>query len=93
VIVIIVTIIIIIILIIIIIVGIMLPCPVGTYREAVTNVSVIALEQAAQCTDCPYGRYRPLNKGKSADDCSKCPLGTYANVTGIDDISVVVVRQ
>ena len=62
--------------------GIMLPCPVGTYREAVTDVSIVALEQATQCTACPYGRYRSTSKGKSANDCSKCPLGTYANVTG-----------
>jgi len=61
----------------------MLPCPSGTYREAVTDVSVLALEQAVECTACPYGRYRSLNKGKSANECSKCPLGTYANVTGI----------
>lgn len=66
--------------------GVMLPCPPGTYREPVTDVSVLALEKAAECTKCPYGRYRPANKGKSADECSKCPIGTYANVTG----SVVV---
>jgi hypothetical protein len=66
--------------------GNMLPCPPGTYREAVTDVSILALEKAAQCTKCPYGRYRSANKGKSADECSKCPKGTYADVTG----SVVV---
>jgi hypothetical protein len=60
----------------------MLPCGPGTYREAVSNVSVSSLEQAKACTPCPYGRYRSLDKGKSADDCSLCPVGTYANVTG-----------
>jgi hypothetical protein len=62
--------------------GIMKPCPPGTYREPVVNVSVVALAEAAQCTPCPYGRYRSLAKGKSANDCSLCPVGTYANVTG-----------
>lgn len=62
--------------------GLMMPCPPGTYREAVTNVSVVALSEASKCTPCPYGRYRSLDKGKSADDCSLCPVGTYANVTG-----------
>lgn len=62
--------------------GVKLPCPGGTYREAVTDVSVLALEAAASCTNCPYGRYRSTEKGKSADDCSLCPRGTYANVTG-----------
>jgi hypothetical protein len=60
----------------------MLPCGPGTYREAVTNVSVSSLQKAQQCTPCPYGRYRSFGKGKSADDCSLCPVGTYANVTG-----------
>ena len=67
--------------------GEMLPCPPGTYREAVTDVSVLALQEAAECTKCPFGRYRPTNKGKSADECSKCPIGTYANVTGSDQVS------
>jgi len=62
--------------------GIMLPCQPGTYREAVTDVSIVALKEAATCTPCPYGRYRSTQKGKSPDDCTKCPIGTYANVTG-----------
>ena len=62
--------------------GTMLPCPAGTYREPVTDVSILALEKANECTKCPYGRYRSTNKGKSADECTKCPIGTYANVTG-----------
>eukprot|EP01039_Chlorochromonas_danica_P005534 gene5534-6093_t len=62
--------------------GEMLPCPIGTYREAVSGVSIIDLEAAKECTPCPYGRYRSMTKGKSADDCTKCPVGTYANVTG-----------
>ena len=62
--------------------GIMLPCPAGTYREPVTDVSILALEKATSCTKCPYGRYRSTNKGKSADECTKCPIGTYANVEG-----------
>jgi hypothetical protein len=60
----------------------MLPCPPGTYREPVKDVSVRALAEATECTKCPYGRYRPANKGKSAEDCDLCPVGTYANVTG-----------
>mmetsp|Transcript_25564 Transcript_25564/g.42857 ORF Transcript_25564/g.42857 Transcript_25564/m.42857 type:complete len:253 (-) Transcript_25564:2398-3156(-) len=67
--------------------GNMLPCPAGTYREPVTDVSVLALEQARECTPCPFGRYRSTNKGKSADECSKCPIGTYANVTGSVKVS------
>jgi hypothetical protein len=62
--------------------GLMLPCEPGTYREAVVNVSNVALEAAGKCTPCPYGRYRSADKGKSANDCSLCPVGTYANVTG-----------
>ncbi len=62
--------------------GNMLPCPAGTYREPVTDVSVLALEKSRSCTNCPYGRYRSATKGKSADDCAKCPIGKYANVTG-----------
>jgi hypothetical protein len=62
--------------------GVMLPCPAGTYREPVTDLSIVALELAGECTPCPFGRYRSANKGKSADECSKCPIGTYANVTG-----------
>lgn len=62
--------------------GIMLPCPPGTFRESVTDVSIRALKEATACTPCPYGRYRSTQKGKSPDDCEKCPIGTYANVTG-----------
>ncbi len=60
----------------------MLECPAGTYREPVTDVSVLALDRAHECTNCPYGRYRSATKGKNADECSKCPIGKYANVTG-----------
>jgi hypothetical protein len=67
--------------------GTMLPCPAGTYRELVTDVSVVALSKAAECTKCPYGRYRETEKGKSADECTKCPIGTYANVTGSTQVS------
>lgn len=62
--------------------GVMLPCPPGTYREPVSDVSVLALDKATECTKCPFGRYSSISKRKSADECSKCPLGTYANVTG-----------
>jgi len=55
--------------------GEMLPCPPGKYREAVTDVSILALDKAHVCTDCPYGRYRPASKGKSPDECTKCPRG------------------
>lgn len=67
--------------------GVMLPCPAGTYREPVTDVSIVALDKAAVCTKCPFGRYRSTNKGKSADECTKCPIGTYANVTGSVKVS------
>jgi hypothetical protein len=62
--------------------GIMLPCPPGTYREAVKGTSILQLETAKECTACPYGRYSSTQRGKNADDCSKCLIGTYANVTG-----------
>ncbi len=62
--------------------GLMRPCPPGTYREAVKDISIVALKESKACTKCPYGRYRSTFKGKSADDCKKCPKGTYANVTG-----------
>lgn len=67
--------------------GVMLPCPIGTYREAVTDVSIVALDKAHECTPCPYGRYRSTTKGKSADDCNKCPRGTYVDKVGSTDIS------
>lgn len=62
--------------------GLMQPCPPGKYREAVKGTSIVELDAAQECTECPYGRYRSTQKGKSADDCTKCPVGTYANVTG-----------
>lgn len=67
--------------------GIMSPCPAGTYREAVTDLSIVALTKATQCTLCPFGRYRSTNKGKSADECSKCPIGKFANVEGSIQVS------
>lgn len=67
--------------------GEMLPCGPGTYREPVTDVSVLALSVANQCTKCPYGRYRPASKGKNADECTKCPIGKYANVEGSVQVS------
>eukprot|EP01038_Epipyxis_sp_PR26KG_P007444 gene7444-10144_t len=62
--------------------GEMTACPPGTYREAVTDISILALDKAHSCTACPYGRYRSASKGASADECTKCPIGKYANVTG-----------
>lgn len=67
--------------------GQMLPCPAGTYREAVTNVSIVALEQAKECTKCPFGRYRSTIRGKSADDCNLCPVGYYINARGSTSIN------
>lgn len=62
--------------------GIMTPCPVGKFRESVSNISIVALHETHACINCPYGRYRALNKGKSANECSLCPVAKYANVTG-----------
>jgi hypothetical protein len=62
--------------------GQMLPCPVGTYREAIANVSIRALNEARECTKCPFGRYRSTIRGASPDDCTKCPTGYYVNATG-----------
>lgn len=62
--------------------GEMIPCPPGTYRQPIPNLSIVELNAATICAECPPGRYRPATKGKSPDDCSKCPLGKYAGVTG-----------
>lgn len=62
--------------------GQMLACPAGKYREAVTDISIVELATASECTNCPRGRYRAQNKGKSADDCNLCPIGKYVNATG-----------
>lgn len=67
--------------------GTMSPCQSGTYRVAVTDVSIVSLKIAEQCTDCPPGRYRPQAKGKRIDDCTKCPIGKYANVAGSKIVS------
>jgi len=67
--------------------GDMLPCPIGTYREAVDDVSLVSLEATKECTLCPRGRYRSTEKGKSADDCNKCPIGKYIDVEGSTKIS------
>lgn len=67
--------------------GLMTPCPAGKYREPVVNISVVSLDFAHQCTNCPFGRYRTRDKGKNADECSLCPIGKYANQTGLTDVA------
>ena len=62
--------------------GMMLPCPPGTFRESIQDLSVTSLDLATICAECPPGRYRPAAKGKSPLDCSLCPIGKYAGVTG-----------
>lgn len=52
-------------------VGMMIPCPPGTYRE----VSYLATEK---CVPCPPGRYRTEQMGTSLSSCTKCPAGLYA---------------
>lgn len=70
--------------------GQMLPCPAGTYREPVKNVSIVALEEAKECTKCPFGRYRSTIRGKKADDCNLCPVGYYVNAIGSTSINECV---
>ena len=43
--------------------GDMLPCPIGTYREPVVDVSIESLAKTRECTLCPAGRYRSTTKG------------------------------
>ena len=62
--------------------GSMIACPPGTYREAVKNISIIALDTAKQCLPCPAGRYRSLAKGKDPLSCTACPIGKFANRAG-----------
>lgn len=77
--------------------GSMVPCPFGTFREAVHNISTIPgpfnttdeaihssslLQGVLQCVDCPYGTYRAATKGQNSLSCNKCPIGKYANRTG-----------
>lgn len=61
---------------------IMTECPVGTYRTAPTNISLITPEYADECLECPYGTYRERKRGKSLSDCTLCPAGKYSNATG-----------
>lgn len=65
----------------------MLPCPIGTYREAVANLSIVALNEARECKKCPYGRYRSTIRGASADQCTDCPAGYYVNATGSTSVN------
>lgn len=62
--------------------GQMMPCDPGTFREGVKDLSIRSLEATSQCLQCPPGRYRPANRGKSADDCTQCPIGKFANIPG-----------
>lgn len=62
--------------------GIMLPCPRGKFRESIVNISLDNIQSTEQCIDCPYGRYRSIEKGKSPEECSLCPRGKYAYQTG-----------
>ena len=73
--------------------GSMLPCPIGTYREAVTkpllknssytwNLQQPALKSVRACIGCPTGKFRGLLQGKSTEDCSKCPKGKYSDRLG-----------
>lgn len=60
----------------------LIPCPAGTFRGAVANVSKVALERAHSCDPCPYGTYRTTTLGVSSNDCTQCPIGKYLNATG-----------
>ena len=57
-------------------------CPMGTYRTAPTNITLVTPTYASKCTDCPYGTYRDRTKGKFESDCALCPSGKYSNATG-----------
>ena len=68
-------------------------CPPGTYsksqvrayREATTKLfrgTTTTFDQsmgAIACTNCAAGTYQPKSGGKNADECLKCPQGTYSN--------------
>jgi hypothetical protein len=60
----------------------LIPCPAGTFRVAVANVSINALKRAHSCDPCPYGTYRTSTLGVSSNDCTQCPIGKYLNATG-----------
>ena len=63
--------------------GVMLPCPLGTYRSPSTNFThALLTNYASQCIECPYGTYRDTIKGKSVTDCALCPIGKYSNAIG-----------
>ena len=60
----------------------LIPCPAGTYRGAVRNVTASELNTAHSCRQCPYGTYRSRTLGTKKSDCTKCPVGTYLNALG-----------
>lgn len=56
--------------------GEMISCPAGRYREAIPDLSVGSLKSALERS------YRSREKGKSANECTLCPIGKYANILG-----------
>ena len=57
--------------------GRLIPCPAGTYRGIVANISVSARRAVHSCLPCPYGTFRSRELGVNTDDCTKCPVGKY----------------
>ena len=57
----------------------LIPCPAGTYRGIIANISTSALNTVHSCLPCPYGTYRSRQLGTSTNDCTKCPVGKYLN--------------
>lgn len=53
-----------------------LPCPTGSYSEAVGATS------SSICEDCPLGLYGDSYGASSVSGCTECPSGTYGAVTG-----------
>jgi len=56
----------------------MTPCKPGTYRPN-DYLHVYA------CFDCPPGRFREKQKGRSIESCDKCPASRYVNASGSDE--------
>ena len=50
-------------------------CPTGTYRD-------VDYYHVTRCDECPHGRYRETEGGRTIDACAKCAVGRYRDATG-----------
>ena len=63
-------------------------CPSGTYTTTQGNTSCTQCDEGFYCPGgtekigCPSGSFRNSKGGKTANDCTKCVIGSYTNTAG-----------